>query len=158
MTDLEDNTSNEVGRPGAPPSVGGEGATVWKFRHAMTSPLYILHVTCYQESCCAIPRHASTGHCTNMKFGVWYKVGDYAIVLLNSVWHRSNIATIVTHNFSEPTTWSGTPRLRRQKLAVSFNLPHPRATDQLLGEPFKKSWEKGGTIHRMPLLPTNSQK
>jgi hypothetical protein len=72
---------------------------------AMTLPLYTLHVTFYQESCCVIPRHTSTGHCTYMKFGVWYKIGDYNIVLLNSVRRRSNIATIVTHNFIEPTRY-----------------------------------------------------
>ena len=107
VTDLEDDTTTEVGRPGAPPSVGGEGATVWNSYTAMTSLPYILHVTCFQESC-AILRHASTGPCAYMKIRCLNKIEDYAIVLLNSVRHRSNIATIVNAT-SEPTSRSGTP-------------------------------------------------
>ena len=43
-----------------------------------------------------------------MKFGALNKIENYAIVLLNSVQHHSNTATIVDAT-SEPTTRSGTP-------------------------------------------------
>jgi hypothetical protein len=68
-----------------------------------------LHLTCYMFSKSPVPflRHASTGPCAYMKIRCLNKIEDYAIVLLNSVRHRSNIATIVNAT-SEPISRSGT--------------------------------------------------
>jgi hypothetical protein len=109
VTDLEDDTTTEVGRAWSPTVSGRGGSDSMESLHS--DDVASLHLTCYMFSKSPVPFYDTRvpDPCACMKIRCLNKIEDYAIVLLNSVRHaRQSIATIVNAT-SEPTSRSGTP-------------------------------------------------